>query len=73
LLPIIKGGTTTIEDEAIPLLPNLLGSYDENLHEERSLKLLFSINHHLEEIHGEVPMYAQKLPTAWLKGQLKKR
>jgi hypothetical protein len=55
LLPIVKGRTTTIKDEVIPLLPNLLGSYDENLHEERPLKLLFSIDHHLEEIHGEVP------------------
>jgi hypothetical protein len=63
LLPIVKGRATTIKDEVIPLLPNLPGSYDENLHEERPLKLLFSIDHHLEEIHGEVPMYAQKLPT----------
>ena len=54
---------TTIKGEVIPLFPNLPGSYDENLHEERPLKLLFSIDHHLEEIHGEVPMYAQKLPT----------
>ena len=62
LLPIIIAGTTTIKNEVISLLPNLPVSYDENLHEERPLKLLFSINHHLEEIHGDFPIYARKLP-----------
>ena len=67
LLPGAKGRATTIKDEIVPLLPDLPSSNDEDLHEERALKLLLSLNQHMKEVHGEIPMDAKVLPTSLAK------
>ena len=54
--PRDKGGASSVEDEVISLLPNMLGGNDEDLHEEGVSKLLLCWHHHLEEITCEVPM-----------------
>jgi hypothetical protein len=45
----------------------LPSSNDEDLHEERGLKLLLSLNHHLKEVNGEISMDAKVLPTSLAK------
>ena len=67
MLPGAKGRATTIKDEIVPLLPDLPSSNDEDLHEERALKLLLSLNQHMKEVHGEIPMDAKVLPTSLAK------
>lgn len=46
-----------------PLILNLPSSYDEDLHEGLS-EMLFSLNYHLEEVHGKIPMDAKVFPTS---------
>jgi hypothetical protein len=67
LSPRIKGGAATIEDKVVSLFPNLPCPNDEELHEERIQKLLFGLNHHLEEASGEIPLNSKVLPASLTK------
>jgi hypothetical protein len=57
----VKGRAAVIEDKVVSLLPNLPCPNDEELHEEKIQKLLFCLNHHLEEVSGKIPLNAKVL------------
>jgi hypothetical protein len=59
----VKGRAAVIEDKVVSLLPNLPCPNDEELHEEKIQKLLFCLNHHLEEVIGKTPLNAKVLLT----------
>ena len=63
MLPEVEGRAASIKDKVVPLLPNLPSSYDEDLHEGTS-EMLFSLNYHLEEVHGKIPLDAKVFPTS---------
>ena len=62
LLPRNKGGTSSIKNKIVSLFPYLLGSNDEDFHEESARELLLSLGYHLKEICTKIPMYVRLLP-----------
>jgi hypothetical protein len=57
-LPSSEGGTGSVEDEVIPLFPNLPSSNYESFHEEDRAELSFCLLHHSMERKIKSPVNA---------------
>jgi hypothetical protein len=53
------GGEASIEDECIPLLPDVTAAKQENFHEESMFTIFLCFIHHRIEIQTEIPLDAE--------------
>jgi hypothetical protein len=71
--PSSEGWSSSVEDEIIPLLPNLPGSNYISFHEEIGAKLAFCFLHHSMEAKIKSPMNTQVIPASLAEGAAKEQ